>query len=327
MVRRFSSGQLRISIEQNIYLPWVREENLDLLLIKQTFTCRCWYRHHCGCHHYPGSDTCRLGIASAKGLGSALAASFNGLLSQYAELARPLRIKISGCPNGCAQHSVANIGFYAAALSHGERGVPAHFVTVGGQTLPDKAQFGLLLGKFPAKNCVKVTETLLQLFEREGLPAEDFNSFVSRTGIERLRDILDPLRRVPSFADDPSFYEDYGHEHERFAVRKGVKGECAGSTVAETVPTIEAAREWLAQAEALAYHRNISRPRWQLMKLRLPVLAFPHQLVDHSLRKKRCRSLRTCLSYPGQTRGDWEEFRPVLKAESHELRRCQTNVG
>ena len=72
IVRRFSSNQLRISIEQNIYLPWVREESLwDLYIalselslaergagtITDVTTC-------------PGSDTCRLGIASAKGLGS-----------------------------------------------------------------------------------------------------------------------------------------------------------------------------------------------------------------------------------------------------------------
>ncbi len=168
VVRRFSASQLRISIDQNIYLPWVREEDLwelyvalgELSLaergvgtIADVTTC-------------PGSDTCRLGIASAKGLGSAVSDAFNGPLAKYAELARPLRIKISGCPNGCAQHSIANIGFYAAALSHDDRTVPAHFVTVGGQASPSNAQFGSLIGKFPAKNCVKVTETLLQVYPK-----------------------------------------------------------------------------------------------------------------------------------------------------------------
>jgi sulfite reductase (ferredoxin) len=258
VVRQFSAGHLRISIEQNIYLPWVREEELwDLYValaelslaergvgtIADVTTC-------------PGSDTCRLGIASAKGLGSALDGAFNGQLAKFGELARPLRLKISGCPNGCAQHSIANIGFYAAALSHEDRSVPAHFVTVGGHTGPNAAQFGSLLGKFPAKNCVKVTETLLEVYAKEKLPEEDFNSFVTRNGTEALRQILEPLRQVPSFETDPSFYEDYGHEHEHFAVRKGIKGECAGSTVAETVPTIDAARVWLEQAEALIYHKE-----------------------------------------------------------------------
>src|ERR1044072_114294 len=103
VVRRFSASQLRISIEQNIYLPWVREKSLPDLYtalteisladrgvgtVSDVTTC-------------PGSDTCRLGIASAKGLGSALSDSFqDGALRKYQELARPLKIKISGCPNG-----------------------------------------------------------------------------------------------------------------------------------------------------------------------------------------------------------------------------------
>ncbi len=214
IVRGFSSNQLRTSIEQNIYLPWVREERLwDLYIalgevslaergagtITDVTTC-------------PGSDTCRLGIASAKGLGNAISNAFNNGLAKYSELARPLRVKISGCPNGCAHHSVANIGFYAAALSKDDRSVPAHFVTVGGRVRGDDAQFGALIGKFPAKNCVKVTETLLGLYEKTKLPAEDFDSFAARTGTERLKEILEPLRQVPSFEEDPSFYEDFGHD-------------------------------------------------------------------------------------------------------------------
>jgi sulfite reductase (ferredoxin) len=258
IARRFSAAQLRVTIEQNIYLPWVKEEVLhDLYLalanvalaapgastIADVTTC-------------PGSDTCRLGIASAKGLGSALDGYFSSSTVRRLESLGPIKIKISGCPNGCAQHSIAGIGFYSAALTHDERTVPAYFVMVGGEARGNVAQFGSLLGKFPAKNCVQVTETLLALFEKEKNADEDFNAFVSRTGIERLKELLKPLQGVPAFSEDPKFYEDYGHEHERFAVRKALKGECAGSTVAETVPTIEVAQEWLAQAEAYLYHKS-----------------------------------------------------------------------
>jgi len=310
VVRRFSAGQLRISIEQNIYLPWVREEELwDLYIalselslaergvgtIADVTTC-------------PGSDTCRLGIASAKGLGSALGDAFNGSLAKYAELARPVRVKISGCPNGCAQHSIANIGFYAAALSHDDRTVPAHFVTVGGQASPGNAQFGALIGKFPAKNCVKVTETLLQVYEKARLPEEDFNSFVSRIGTERLKAILGPLREVPSFEKDPSFYEDYGHEHERFAVRKGVKGECAGSTVAETIPTIEAAQEWLAQAEALIYHKEYKAAALAAYEAAAAAARVPlyPRLVDPFTADEALWEFENLFVLSGETLGDWE---------------------
>jgi sulfite reductase (ferredoxin) len=322
VVRQFSAGQLRISIEQNIYLPWVREEDLwDLYVrlgelslaergvgtVADVTTC-------------PGSDTCRLGIASAKGLGSAISNSFNGSLEKYAELARPMRIKISGCPNGCAQHSIANIGFYAAALSHEDRSVPAHFVTVGGQTVPNAAQFGSLLGKFPAKNCVKVTETLLELYENDRLPEEDFNSFASRTGTEALKQILEPLRQVPSFETDPSFYEDYGHEHEHFAVRKGIKGECAGSTVAETVPTIEGAREWLAQAEALIYHKEYEQAVLASYEAAAAAARVPlyERLVDPFNADEALWEFENLFVLTGKTNGAWEGVSSKFEALKNE---------
>jgi len=327
VVRQFSSNQLRISIEQNIYLPWVREEHLwDLFValgaislaergagtITDVTTC-------------PGSDTCRLGIASAKGLGSAISDAFNNGLAKYSELARPLRVKISGCPNGCAHHSVADIGFYAAALSHDDRGVPAHFVTVGGQARGDKAQFGPLIGKFPAKNCVKVTETLLELYEKSKLPAEDFNSFVSRTGSERLKEILEPLRQVPTFEQDPSFYEDYGHENERFAVRKGIKGECAGSTVAETIPSIDAAREWLAQAEALIYHREFEHAVLAAYEATAAAARVPlyRQLVDPFTADEALWEFENLFVLSGQTHGVWEKVSSKFEA----LERDALSVG
>ncbi|MGH9960954.1 MAG: hypothetical protein ACREBC_28190, partial [Pyrinomonadaceae bacterium] len=311
VVRRFSLSQLRISIDQNIYLPWVREEELRRLYvalnelslaesgtgtIADVTTC-------------PGSDTCRLGIASAKGLGSALNDAFNTSLAKYSEVARPLRIKISGCPNGCAQHSIANIGFYAAALSHDERTVPAHFVTIGGNVTPDLAQFGTLLGKFPAKNCVKVTETLLEVYARAKLPEEDFNSFAGRIGPDRLKAILNPLREIPSFEKDPSFYEDYGHEHESFAVRKGVKGECAGSTIAETVPTIEAAKSGLAQAEAFIYHKEYEHAGLAAYEAAGAAARIPlyERLVDPFNTEEALWEFENLFVLSGETQGVWEE--------------------
>ena len=328
VARQFSSCQLRISIDQNIYLPWVREEELSNLYaalaelslaergvgtIADVTTC-------------PGSDTCRLGIASAKGLGSELGVKLGDALvgafgvaitdsssqptdaNLHAELVRPLQIKVSGCPNGCAQHSIANIGFYAAALSREDRSVPAYFVTLGGQTAPDSAQFGSLLGKFPAKNCVTLTETLLRLYEKEKLPAEEFNAFLSRTGTNRLKEILEPLRHVPSFETDPLFYEDYGHEHESFAVRRGIKGECAGSTVAESLPTIEAAREWLAQAEALIYHKEYGEAGLAAYEAAATAARVPlyQRLVDPFTSDEALWEFENLFVLSGETGGRWE---------------------
>lgn len=261
LVERYSAGQLRVSIEQNLYLPWVKEEDLPALYsaLEELGLAEPGAETVADITTCPGSDTCRLGIASAKGLGSALSEAFSGPLAEYRELAHSLKIKISGCPNGCAQHSIADIGFHAAAMSHNGRTVPAYLLFAGGKAGLDEAGFGHLIGKVPARRGVEALRTILALYEAEKQPSEDFPGFVARAGENRLKEILQPFREAASFEQDPEIYQDWGHENERFAVRQGIKGECAGSTVAETIPAFESASEWLAQAEAYFYHREFEQ--------------------------------------------------------------------
>ncbi len=174
----------------------------------------------------------------------------------------------------------------------------------------------MLLGKFPAKNCVKVTETLLELYQKTKLPAEDFDSFVARIGIERLKETVEPLRQVPAFEGDPSFYEDYGHEHECFAVRKGIKGECAGSTVAETIPSIKAAHEWLAQAEALIYHKEYQHAVLAAYEAAAAAARVPlyERLVDPFTAEEALWEFENLFVLSGQTQGAWQELSSKFEA-------------
>ena len=47
-------------------------------------------------------------------------------------LTKQIHIKMSGCPNGCSQHHIANIGFYGASLKVGGRQMPAYIPHIGG---------------------------------------------------------------------------------------------------------------------------------------------------------------------------------------------------
>ena len=321
--RYFSSGELRTSIGQNIYLPWVREDKLfdTYLALKRIGLGDLGVDTITDVTTCPGSDTCRLGIASAKGLGSAISDAFSNGLGQYKELARSLKIKISGCPNGCAQHTIANIGFHAAALSHEERTVPAYLLSLGGQTHPGSAQIAQLVGKFPARNCVKVIVALLSLYSDEKFPSEEFNAFVVRLGEGRLKELLEPFRSEPVFEEDQSFYQDYGHENGRFAVRAGVKGECAGNTVAESVPTIATAREWLAQAEAFIYHKEYAHAMLAAYEAAACAVRIPlySRLVDPFTADEALWEFENLFVLSGETQGEWQSVSSrFVELKSHE---------
>lgn len=312
LAAQFSAGELRISVEQNLYLPWVREESLRRLhtnlvnlglascgaeTVRDVTTC-------------PGADTCRLGIASAKGLGSILSDAFDGELSCFEESARDLKVKISGCPNGCAQHAIANIGFHAAAFSQEGRTVPAYLLFLGGRAGAGRAAIGRIIGRFPARNGVEVMRTLLRQFVQERQPGEDFNACMERLGDERIQDGLAALSSVPSYASDPSFYQDWGHENERFAVRQGIKGECAGTTVAEVAPSIDWAWESLAQGEAFLYHgehRNalLAAREAASRAARVPLYI---QLVDPFSSEEALWEFENLFVLSGRTRGAWSDL-------------------
>jgi dissimilatory sulfite reductase (desulfoviridin) alpha/beta subunit len=313
IARRFSAGELRVSIEQNLFLPWVRAEDLPDLYaaLRQSSLGEAGAETIADVTACPGADTCRLGIASAKGLGSTMSeAFFTGPLAEHREANRDLRIKISGCPNGCAQHAVAHIGFHAAALSQDGRNVPAHMLFLGGQANHGRPQAAKLIGKFPARSAVKIVETLLGLHAAEKLPGEDFNSFIARIGDGRVKAALEPLKAIPAFDDDPQFYEDYGHENERFTVRSGVRGECAGTTIAEVVPNFETAHERLAQAAAYIHHGNYEQALLEAYEAAAAAARVPlyQRLVDPFTSVEALWEFENLFVLSGQTGGSWNDL-------------------
>jgi hypothetical protein len=327
IAERFSAGELRTSIGQNLYLPWVRQEALLALhdalaeiglaepgaeTVSDVTTC-------------PGADTCRLGIASAKGLGATLNDAFERDLAEYGELARGLKIKISGCPNGCAQHSIADIGFHAAAQTEDHRTVPAYLLFIGGKANLGDAALGRLVGRYPVRHALGVVRTLLDAYRNERHSGETFSAWAGRIDIDALELRLAPFRAVPRFEDDPVFYRDYGHENEKFAVRQGVKGECAGSTVAEVVPDLDAAREGLAQAEAFRHHGSWREAQIAAYDAAADAARVPlyRKLVEPFTSEQALWEFENIFVLSGATAGAWtdlaaefEALRQALPAES-----------
>jgi len=202
----------------------------------------------------PGADTCRLGITSAKGLASTLTEGMKNGLGEFSELSKGLKIKISGCPNSCAQHVSANIGFQGASLAKAGRNVPAEQVYVGGGLYGDDTRLATSIIKVPTRNAPKVVKKLLELYRDEKKGDEHFDFVMERLGRDRIKEEITEFTQIPTFEEDPSFYQDWGHEEEKFELQKGVKGECAGATVEEKIPTFSDAEKRLQQAEALLKH-------------------------------------------------------------------------
>src|SRR3954453_6302582 len=133
LARRFSGGNLRTTVHQNLVFRWVRDEAVyDLwtalgeLGLNDTGADTITDVVSC-----PGTDSCKLGITSSMGLNQALQERIESM-NITDELTKRIHIKMSGCPNGCSQHHIANIGFYGASIKVGEHTIPAYVAHIGG---------------------------------------------------------------------------------------------------------------------------------------------------------------------------------------------------
>ena len=81
-------------------------------------------------------------------------------------LTRKLHIKMSGCPNGCSQHHIANIGFYGASIKAGEHTIPAYVAHIAGNYEGGEIVYGQRLKvRLPAKRVPEAVERWIRFYE------------------------------------------------------------------------------------------------------------------------------------------------------------------
>ncbi len=234
--RRFNGGRVRNTVEQNILLRNIGEADLPDLYAELG-------AHGLGAAgasslvdvtSCPGTDTCKLGISSSRGLAGELRKRIASSIRAAGVLAddavKDLRIKVSGCFNSCGQHHVADIGFYGVSRKSDGRTVPHFQVILGGQWTDNAGSYGLAVVAVPSKRIPEVVERIVGLFVAEREKGESFQAFVARTGKARIRQLLDDLTKLPTYLEDRSLYSDWGDPREYTIGDLGV-GECAGEVV------------------------------------------------------------------------------------------------
>ena len=135
----------------------------------------------------PGTDSCKLGITSSMGLNRAVQERIEAM-DITDPLTRRIHIKMSGCPNGCSQHHIGNIGFYGASIKVGEHTIPAYVAHIGGNYEGGEIVYGARLKvRLPAKRVPEAVERWLRKYEAERDEGEAFNAYAERVGTTRVR--------------------------------------------------------------------------------------------------------------------------------------------
>jgi len=228
IMRDYSGGYARTTVEQNLVLRWVRDESvyevwqalaeLDLANagageVIDTVSC-------------PGTDSCKLGITSSMGLNRAVNERIQAMEIDDA-LSKKIHVKMSGCPNGCSQHHIANIGFYGASIKVGDKTIPAYIPHIGGNYEGGEVIYGTRLkSRIPAKRAPEAVERWIRYYEAERLDGEEFNAFAERVGAESFTEVVKYLSLPVEFnVENMNYFIDWQRD-QLYEVIRG-EGECA----------------------------------------------------------------------------------------------------
>jgi sulfite reductase beta subunit-like hemoprotein len=228
IMREHTGGYARSTVQQNFVLRWVRDESLyDVWQqLAELGLAEAGAREITDVVSCPGTDSCKLGIASSMGLNRAIKERVESMQISDS-LTKKIHIKMSGCPNGCSQHHIANIGFYGASLKVGERQVPAYIPHIGGNYEGGEVIFGKRLkSRLPAKRVPEAVERWIKLYESERDEGEEFNAFAERTGAGSFEEIVKDLTMPAEFSLETMQQFIDWNRSSPYKVERG-EGECA----------------------------------------------------------------------------------------------------
>ena len=212
---------VRIAVNQDLVIPWVPFDRVsaiydDLRALNLATPGARTISDVTGC---PGATTCNLGITRSLTLAEVLAQELNGYTDPEIQ---KLRIKISGCPNSCGHHHIADIGFYGNMRKIGEQQAPYYQLLLGGKVDANGVRFGRQIMAVPARPIPEIIRELLTFYVQDRQRDEAFTAWVERIPDEDIVARLKPLADVENASAE--LFVDWG-DTETYSLKLG-RGEC-----------------------------------------------------------------------------------------------------
>jgi sulfite reductase beta subunit-like hemoprotein len=223
IARDAGDGLLRVAIDQNLVLAYLPLHQLPRIYaallaidlagagaqeIDDITTC-------------PGAYSCNLALTKSMNLGAALAEE---LRDHPDSQVRKLKIKISGCPNSCGQHWIADLGFYGNARKIDGKEVPYYQMLLGGgYDDSGMLRFGTAVQSIPARLAPEAVRRVLDHYVANREKDETFRAYVLRHKVETFRLMTNDLAKPAELY--PEMYRDWGDEV-TYSLKLG-RGECA----------------------------------------------------------------------------------------------------
>ncbi|HEY3493297.1 MAG TPA: hypothetical protein VGK73_01370, partial [Polyangiaceae bacterium] len=269
LARGFAEDSLRTTVTQNMLFRWVPEAELPrlYLALKAVGLAEAGAETITDITSCPGTDTCKLGISSSRGLSGELKRRLDLVDQKLDPAAKSLHIKASGCFNSCGQHHVADMGFLGVSRNVNGRRVPHFQLVVGGELANNGGSYGLAIGAVPSKRVPDLVNRLTEAYVAGKQQDETFLKWVTRVGKKQIRAYCDEFTPVPAYEVDPSYYSDWGDPRE-YTIGDMGEGECAGEVVTSVQFGLAASEREVFEAQLLLEekkHQDAGRRAYSAM--------------------------------------------------------------
>lgn len=186
IARRFGTGEIRLTVWQNLLIPHVRNENVSTVVDEIA-------RIGFGCDADPirggliactGSFGCKYGAADTK----SNAVELGEFLSKEAPVDLPINIHLTGCPHSCAQHYVGDIGLQGVRVKVDGESVDGYNIVFGGGVDNEQAIAKELFKAVPFTEVKPLLATVLRRYLSDRNEGETFTEFAQKFSETELKE-------------------------------------------------------------------------------------------------------------------------------------------
>jgi sulfite reductase (ferredoxin) len=189
LAERFGSGELRTTIAQNLIFINVANEKAAALAqeldrIGLPVEGSVFWRGAVAC---TGTEFCKLAITETKGFLRWLVEELDGRLPQFDQ---PLKMNVTGCPNGCGQHWISDIGMEGKKIKHEGVLTDAYSFCLGGGVGAQAGVARVVNYRCLASQAPEAIERLLRRYLTGRVESENLRTWFARHTNDELRGYL-----------------------------------------------------------------------------------------------------------------------------------------
>ena len=156
-----------------------------------------------------GAQTCKLGICLPRGLSKAIHARLAKADLDLDAIA-DFRLNMSGCPNTCGMHHIADLGFFGKISRKAGQLYPAYYVLAGAKTGEGKTEYARKMGEVSAHYIPELVCEFLEDYIQQRDSFQDYHHYLEEEGESLIKTLCEKYKDIPDYSEDPSFYQDHG---------------------------------------------------------------------------------------------------------------------